>query len=171
MRELTAEELAEREARRTQIVQAMREQTGVDESMIERLVRAFYARVRADELLGPIFESRIADWEPHLKRMCEFWSSVILSSGVYHGQPMRAHLPLPVDAEHFDRWLGLFASTARDLFEPRVADLFVDRAQRIAQSLEMGIASSQGVILGRGERFRRTNTSPGRERSQSEACG
>lgn len=153
MQELTDEELAEREARRARIVQSMREQTGVDEDMIERLVHTFYARIREDALLGPIFESRIDDWGPHLQRMCEFWSSVILSSGVYHGQPMRAHLPLPVDAEHFDRWLEIFGATARDLFEPRVAELFIDRARRIAQSLEMGIASSHGVLLGRGERF------------------
>ena len=88
--------------RRAQIVQQAREQTGIDEAMIEQLVRGFYARIRADELLGPIFAARIQDWEPHLQRMCAFWSSVVLQSGVYHGQPMRMHLPLPVDARHFD---------------------------------------------------------------------
>jgi hemoglobin len=139
--------------RRAQIVQQMREHTGIDESMIEQLVHGFYARVRDDELLGPIFNSRIRDWDPHLQRMCNFWSSVVLSSGVYHGQPMRMHLPLPVDARHFDRWLALFERTARDLFDEEIAELFVDRAQRIAMSLELGIASSHGVLLGRGERF------------------
>src|SRR5690606_40271235 len=92
------------EERRAAIVQQMREQTGIDESMIEQLVRGFYARIREDALLGPIFNARISDWEPHLQRMCNFWSSVVLSSGVYHGQPMRMHLPLPVEARHFDRW-------------------------------------------------------------------
>lgn len=139
--------------RRAQIVQQMREQTGVDETMIAQLVHGFYARVREDELLGPIFNSRIHDWGPHLQRMCEFWSSVVLSSGIYHGQPMRMHLPLPVDAKHFDRWLALFEQTARDLFDTDIAQLFMDRAQRIAMSLELGIASSHGVLLGRGERF------------------
>lgn len=143
------------EERRAAIVQQMREQTGIDERMIERLVRGFYAHIRADDLLGPIFNSRIRDWEPHLQRMCEFWSSVVLSSGVYHGQPMRMHLPLPVDARHFDHWLSLFERTARDLFSDQIAEYFVDRARRIAASLELGIASSHGVLLGRGERFER----------------
>ncbi|WP_129647005.1 group III truncated hemoglobin [Peristeroidobacter agariperforans] len=141
------------EERRAAIVQQMREQTGIDEAMIEQLVRGFYARIRADDLLGPIFNSRIEDWEPHLQRMCAFWSSVVLSSGAYHGQPMRMHLPLPVDARHFDRWLDLFEQTARDLFSDHIAGYFVDRARRIATSLELGIATSQGVLLGRGERF------------------
>jgi hemoglobin len=129
--------------------------TGIDERMIERLVRAFYARIREDPLLGPIFDVRIEDWEPHLQRMCAFWSSVVLSSGLYRGQPMRMHLPLPVDARHFDRWLELFELTARDLFDEQVARRFIEPARRIATSLEAGIASSQGVLLGRGERYER----------------
>lgn len=133
----------------------MRERTGVDERMIEQFVRGFYARVREDELLGPVFAARIQDWEPHLQRMFAFWSSVVLGSGVYSGQPMRMHLPLPVDAVHFDRWLELFERTARELFGEQVARQFIVPARRIASSLELGIASSQGVLLGRGERFRR----------------
>lgn len=141
--------------RRAQIVQHMRDKTGIDEEMIDRLVRAFYARIREDALLGPIFESRIADWEPHLKRMGHFWSSVVLSSGIYHGQPMRMHQPLPVDAQHFDRWLELFEATAHELFPAHVANHFIQPARRIAMSLELGIASAHDVFLGRGERFRR----------------
>ena len=141
--------------RRAQIVQQAREQTGIDETMIEQLVRCFYARVREDELLGPIFNSRITDWEPHLQRICEFWSSVVLSSGVYHGQPMRMHLPLPVDAQHFDHWLHLFEQTARELFSEPIASYFIERAQRIARSIELGIATSQGVFLAPGERYKR----------------
>lgn len=146
----------EEAARRAQIVQNMRDRTGVDESMIDQLVRAFYGRIQQDPLLGPIFDARIKDWEPHLQRMCHFWSSVILSSGVYHGQPMRMHLPLPIDAEHFDRWLALFESTARELFDDAIAECFVTPARRIALSLELGIASAHGELLVRGERFRRT---------------
>jgi hemoglobin len=144
------------EERRARIAQQMREKTGIDEPMIERLVRAFYARIRGDELLGPIFEARIQNWEPHLLRMCAFWSSVVLSTGVYRGQPMRMHLPLPVDAVHFDRWLKIFEQTALELFDEAVAQYFIEPARRIATSIEMGIASSHGVLLGRGERFDRT---------------
>jgi hemoglobin len=143
------------ENRRARIAQQMREQTGIDERMIERLVRDFYSRIREDGLLGPVFDTRIRDWEPHLRRMCDFWSSVVLSSGVYRGQPMRMHLPLPVDAAHFDRWLELFERTVRDLFGDQVASHFIEPARRIATSLEFGIASSQGVLLGKGDRFHR----------------
>ena len=98
---------------------------GIDEAMIERLVRAFYERVRADEVLGPIFAARIDDWEPHLQRMFAFWSSVTLMSGRYLGRPMMKHLPLPVDSEHFDRWLALFGQTARAMCPPAAAAHFI----------------------------------------------
>ena len=124
--------------------------------MIERLVHAFYANVRTDELLGPIFEARVRDWEAHLQRMCAFWSSVALMTGRYHGTPMAKHLPLPVDAEHFDRWLALFEHTAREVCPPEAEQHFVERAHRIAESLELGIAGFHGVRLGPEERFRRT---------------
>lgn len=141
---------------RARIVQRMRESTGINEAMIEQLVRAFYARIQNDDLVGPIFNERITDWEPHLQRMCEFWSSVALSSANYHGMPMRMHLPLPIDAHHFDRWLALFEQTARELFDERIANFFMERALRIARSFELGIAGTEGVLLGRGERFYRT---------------
>ena len=141
--------------RREQITAEISERTGITEEMIERVVRAFYARVREDAVLAPIFEARIHDWEPHLQQMCAFWSSVALMSGRYHGTPMVKHMPLPVDAEHFDRWLALFEATARDLCPPEAEAHFVERARRIATSLELGIATGAGVLLGRGERFRR----------------
>jgi hemoglobin len=151
----TAEEHAARRARLTSEIVA---RTGIDTAMIERLVRGFYARVREDALLGPVFDAHIQDWEPHFRRMFAFWSSVALMSGEYHGSPMARHLPLPVDAEHFDRWLALFEETARELCPPAAAGHFIERAHRIAQSLEMGIAASQGVLLGKEERFRRALT-------------
>ncbi|MCC7426268.1 MAG: group III truncated hemoglobin [Alphaproteobacteria bacterium] len=129
--------------------------TGIDEAMIERLVRGFYTKVRADQMLGPVFDKRIADWEPHLLRMMAFWSSVALMSGVYHGRPMEMHLPLPVDARHFDRWLALFEETARELCPPAAAEHFIERARRIAESLELGIAFRHGVMLRGGERLKR----------------
>ncbi len=66
--------------------------------------------------------------EPHLQRMCAFWSSVALMSGRYHGSPMTKHLPLPVDATHFDRWLALFEETAREVCLPEAEAHFVERA-------------------------------------------
>jgi hemoglobin len=140
--------------RRAQITAEIVERTGIDEAMIERLVRGFYAKVRQDELLAPIFAAHISDWEPHLTRMYAFWSSVALMSGRYHGRPMEKHLPLPVDAQHFDRWLALFEETARELCPPAATEHFIERARRIAESLEIGIACQHGVLLLKGERFR-----------------
>lgn len=129
--------------------------TGIDEAMIGRLVHRFYARVREDALLGPVFDTRIDDWDKHLDRMCRFWSSVALMSGSYSGNPMARHARLPVDATHFDRWLELFETTATEVCPPAAAAHFVERACRIAQSLELGIAVTAGATPRRGERFYR----------------
>jgi hemoglobin len=130
------------------------QRTGIDEAMVDRLVRTFYDQVRADSVLGPIFDERIKDWDAHLERMCAFWSSVALTSGRYHGQPMEKHLPLPVDARHFDRWLELFEETARQTCPAKAAEHFIERARRIAENLELGVAGKNGVLLGKGQRFR-----------------
>ena len=144
--------------RREAITAEIAERTGITEAMIERLVRGFYVKVRSDAVLAPVFDSKIEDWEPHLAQMCAFWSSVALMSGRYHGTPMVKHAPLPVDADHFDRWLELFEATAVELCPPQAAAHFVERARRIAASLEMGIANGQRVMLAIGERFRRQET-------------
>ena len=139
------------EARRATITSQIPAETGIDEAMIERLVRSFYARVREDAILGPIFAAKIEEWEPHLQKMFAFWSSVALMTGRYHGQPMARHLPLPIDARHFDRWLVLFAQTAREVCPQMAAERFVILSHRIAKSFELAIASSRGVMLRKGE--------------------
>jgi len=140
-------------ARRAAITAQIQAETGIDEAMIERLVRGFYAKVRDDDVLGPIFAEKIEDWEPHLQKMFAFWSSVALMSGRYHGQPMAKHLPLPVDARHFDRWLALFAQAARELCPPAAAERFTVLSQRVAESLELGIANAHGILLNKGQRY------------------
>ncbi len=139
--------------RRNLLTQEIVERTGIDDAMIETLVRGFYDRARLDPVIGPVFAEHVQDWEPHIARMCQFWSSVALLTGRYHGQPMAKHVPLPVDARHFDRWLALFEATARELCPPAAAEHFIDRARRIAESLELGIAFSRGERLGKGERL------------------
>ena len=122
---------------------------GVSEDMIRDLVHAFYAKVRQDPALGPIFEAAIGDWGPHLQRMCDFWSSVTLMSGRYHGAPMPKHAAIEgLNGAHFARWLELFAETAEEVCPPEAAALFVDRSHRIARSLQMGIAMSRGAFDG-----------------------
>jgi hemoglobin len=126
--------------RRNLIVADIVARTGIDEAMIDRLVREFYSRARRDPLIGPIFEREVRDWEAHFTRMRDFWSSVTLMSGRYHGQPMAAHQPLPIAAQHFDRWLELFGEAAREVCPPTAAGHFIERARRIADSLATGIA-------------------------------
>ncbi len=117
---------------------------GITEEAIRRLVDRFYARARRDELLGPVFARAVGEddeaWTAHLARLPDFWSSVMLTSGRYHGDPFSVHLRLPgLDPAMFDRWLALFGETCAEMFEPDVADAFCARAERIARSLRMGL--------------------------------
>jgi len=119
----------------------------IDEAMIARLVHAFYAEIRRDLWLGPIFEQRIRDWNAHLGQMCAFWSSVMLKSGRYHGTPMQKHMALSVGRTHFVRWLDLFAMTAHSIC-PAEAPRFEAAAQRIAQSLALGVETYRHRLPG-----------------------
>lgn len=141
---------------REDLIEEIRTRTGLDEVRIARVVHAFYRRVRADEVLGPIFAAEIADadWPSHLERMMAFWSSVALMSGRYHGRPMQAHARLRVEAAHFDRWLELFRATAREIGPPEAAAHLIEKAEHIALSLESGIEALQGRSLGRSGVFR-----------------
>jgi hemoglobin len=139
---------AEREAaaaRRNLLTQDAIERTGITEEMIGELVTRFYGRVREDDLLGPIF-AVVQNWDEHLTKLRDFWSSIVLMSGRYHGSPMRAHMPLGLVGDHFDRWLDLFEQTAREVCPPAAASLFIDRARRIADSFEMASATGAGRI-------------------------
>ncbi len=113
----------------------------ISEDMVRQLVHAFYTKVRADETLGPIFARVIGDdWGPHLAKMCDFWSSVMLMSGRYKGNPMIAHMRLKmVRPEHFARWLQLFRATALEECPPPIAVQFIGRADNIARSLQLGM--------------------------------
>ncbi|WP_022697373.1 group III truncated hemoglobin [Euryhalocaulis caribicus] len=113
----------------------------ITEALIQRVVHHFYARVRVDERLGPVFERRIGDhWASHLERMCDFWSSVLCMTGRYKGRPMPAHMKLKeTRPDDFERWLTLFRETAREECAPDVAALFIDRAERIAGSLRLAV--------------------------------
>jgi hemoglobin len=117
----------------------MRE-TRVTEEGVRRLVDAFYAKVRVDPQLGPIFNGAITDWEPHLATMYAFWSSVMLTTGRYKGNPVAAHVRLPgVTPELFARWLDLFGATCGELFDDDVSEAFRSKAARIAESLKLAM--------------------------------
>ena len=108
----------------------------ISEARISALVDDFYTKVRQDPEIGPIFNAVVDDWPHHLAVMKDFWSSVLLSSGRYKGNPMMRHLPLRLDPQHFERWLVLFAETAHEIFPPESAVLIIDTAHRIGQNLQ-----------------------------------
>ncbi|MGR3454588.1 group III truncated hemoglobin [Pseudooceanicola sp.] len=115
----------------------MMERTGLSEAVLTDLVHRFYGKIRRDPVLGPIFAQRITDWEPHLAKMVDFWSSVALMTGRYHGAPVPKHASLPVSWAHFERWLVLFRQTAGEVCSPKGAAHVIERAERIARSLHM----------------------------------
>lgn len=125
--------------RRLMAAAAVTRATGIDAPMIATLVERFYDRVRTDQVLAPIFAAQISDWPAHLARMRDFWSSVTLLSGSYHGRPMDAHRALPIGARHFAHWLELFEHTAHDVCPPAAATHFIACARRIAASLERAV--------------------------------
>jgi hemoglobin len=121
---------------------------GVTEEMIHDLVHVFYAKIRVDPALAPIFNRAIGDdWDRHLAKMCDFWSSVVLMTGRFKGAPMATHARLPeLRATHFARWLHLFSQTAATVCPPAAAALFVAKSEIIARSLQLGIAAARGVL-------------------------
>jgi hemoglobin len=77
--------------------------------------------------------------------MCDFWSSVTLMSGRFKGSPMQAHIRIGnLRPTHFARWLHLFEQTAREVCPPEAADIFVEKSQMIARSLQMGLQLARG---------------------------
>lgn len=121
----------------------------VTEEDIHRLVHRFYEMIREDDELGPIFNSKIADWEWHLAQMCDFWSSVMLKSGKFQGRPMPKHIALVdmVRPEHFQMWMALFQKAAKEVCADDVATAFLDRARQIAESLKYGMFGEQGAKI------------------------
>ena len=116
----------------------------LDRSDILRVVRAFYARVRQDETLGPIFGSHVDDWPTHEEKITRFWASALLFEGAYHGNPMREHMKAGnVRPDHFPRWLELFDETLTEMIaEPKKAQWSM-LAHRIGRELSMGLSDFQ----------------------------
>ncbi|MDE2597717.1 MAG: group III truncated hemoglobin [Sphingomonadales bacterium] len=130
--------------------QAEAEAIGIDTAFISNLVETFYARIRDDALLGPIFTAKITDWPAHLARMKLFWGSVLHNSGLYSGNPMVKHVALPgLDEAHFAHWLTLFYATLRDIERDSAATKLIGgRARMIADSLLTGIEMQRSGLAG-----------------------
>jgi hemoglobin len=142
---------------RPEMTAALMAETGLDQASLTALVHRFYGKVRRDPMLGPVFASRVRDWDAHLERMVSFWCSVALMTGQYSGTPMNAHIGLPVGWAHFERWLRLFRETAAETCPPPGTAHVIERAERIARSLHMGIEAAS--VEDRGARPDRAGVS------------
>jgi len=143
---------------RPDMTRALMDRTGLDGTQLTAVVHRFYEKIRCDEVLGPVFEARIHNWDRHLAKMVDFWSSVALMTGSYSGTPMQAHLPLPVGWPHFERWLSLFRDTTEETCTPAGAAHLMERAERIARSLNMAIEDGHGLGVGAGPHAQVGNT-------------
>lgn len=113
--------------------------TQLTESHIAALVQTFYDRVRLDELLGPVFAAAVHDWEHHEAIIADFWSRVLLGTMRYQRHPFATHMRLPIEREHFDRWLSLFRDAAHETLPEEAARIAIGRAEFMAQSFRAGL--------------------------------
>ncbi|WP_447751583.1 group III truncated hemoglobin [Sphingopyxis fribergensis] len=119
----------------------MKQDDQIDEAALERLIPAFYARVRADAEIGPLFDAAVHDWADHLEKLVAFWSSVMLTTGRYKGSPVAEHLKhkAAITPAMFDRWLAIWADTTNELLAPAAASALQAKAARIAESLQLAL--------------------------------
>ncbi len=109
------------------------------EAEVAELVDTFYAKVRDDAILGPVFERHVADWNRHMPKMVAFWSTALRGSKNYRGAPMLMHRALPgLTHSMFEHWLDLFHEAASALPNRPMAERAGELSQRIAQGLWYG---------------------------------
>ena len=125
---------------------------GLDEATIARVVNAFYADARRDPVIGPVFNRAISEenWPNHLAKIADFWSSMLLGTGRYGGRPLPKHMAIPELSDvHFQRWLLLFRQTVLRLCSAEIAELFIERSERVGNSFRMNIAMRRGEDITR----------------------
>lgn len=100
---------------------------------IKVLVDTFYGTVQKDDLIGPIFNEKLnGRWPEHLAKMYTFWQTILLDEYTYSGRPFPPHAQLPIEKEHFERWLTLFNQTVDSLYEGSVAEEAKSRGNKMA---------------------------------------
>lgn len=115
---------------------------GLDDIIL--FVNQFYNKVQQDDLIGPIFNEVIQDWEPHLQKMYAFWNAVLFGVPGFTGNPFARHAPLPIEAKHFERWIQLFYQTIDTLFEGETAENTKKRAETMAIMFLSKLQAMQG---------------------------
>ena len=113
------------------------------EAELGTLVDTFYAKVRDNATIGPIFNAEVDDWPAHLALLKSFWASVMLGAGTFRGNPLEKHMMLPLQPEHFRVWLALFRETAQEVLQPAGAELVIRRAERIAETFQAAIGNAR----------------------------
>ena len=133
-------------------LQEKAEKMGINDEFISILVDRFYEKIKIHPEIGPVFEHAITDdWDHHLSRMKDFWASVALNAGRYSGQPVPKHQKLvksvpAAQAHHFVIWLSLFRETLDEIAPSKaVTGYFMERAERIAKSLELAMFGVPGL--------------------------
>ncbi len=110
--------------------------TAISEADVVALVHGFYAAVREDAVLGPIFARHVDDWDSHLALLVDFWSALLRGTRRFRGAPVTRHNALPgLDARLFERWLALFEQTTTALAHPVLKAEADAQAQLIATRL------------------------------------
>lgn len=110
--------------------------TPFEQAEISELVDRFYAKVRLDDEIGPIFNEAIESWDAHLALLKDFWTTVLTGESRYKGNPMVAHFPLKLAKKHFERWLSLFEETSAEVMPPEHARIVQQKAHQIAANID-----------------------------------
>ncbi len=108
------------------------------EEDIQKLVHLFYAKVNRDEMLSPIFNDVAkVNWDEHLPHLCRFWSTLLFRTMTFDGRPFPKHAVLPLEKEHFSRWVSLFVQTVDELFSGPKAEEAKGYARSIADTFQL----------------------------------
>jgi hemoglobin len=111
---------------------------------ITDVVAAFYARVRVDAVLGPVFAVHVDNWDEHEQKITAFWASAILHERSYSGNPMIAHMQAGnVRTGHFERWLGLFDEVLQTCVPTPQRHQWSALVHRIGRGLSLGLADAE----------------------------
>jgi hemoglobin len=118
---------------------------------VSLLVRTFYSKVRKDDLLGPIFNDIIKDWETHLELLTDFWETNLFYAKKYFGNPLHTHIEVDrkrdntINELHFGTWINLWVQTLDELFEGEVASIAKNRARHMGTFMHLNIFNARNM--------------------------